>query len=101
MMPVEVQLLRLGALARTCADAPATDVMTPTQLIVLRVVCKQTLPAHSTLRDALAVAAQGGHIKNNGERAGSFSGEACTTSSCTNKDFSPRRRRSAPINHEP
>lgn len=53
MMPLALQLLRLRALARTCADAPATDVMTPTQLIVLRVVCKQKLPEQPTLRDWL------------------------------------------------
>jgi len=66
--PVAWRLLLLRHLARSDAAAPATSALTPTQLEVLRAVSKKPLPQRPTARDALlAVAALGGHIKNNGD----------------------------------
>lgn len=66
--PVAWRLLLLRHLARSDAAAPATSALTPTQLEVLRAVSKRPLPRSPTARDALlAVAALGGHIKNNGD----------------------------------
>jgi hypothetical protein len=66
--PVAWRLLLLRHLARSDAGAPADAALTPTQLQVLRAVSKKPLPRSPTARDALlAVAALGGHIKNNGD----------------------------------
>jgi len=66
--PVAWRLLLLRHLARSEPDAPASAALTPTQLEVLRAVSKKPLPRNPTARDALlAVAALGGHIKNNGD----------------------------------
>ena len=66
--PVAFRLLYLRSLARHAPDVPATRVMTPTQLRVLRATSKKNLPIRLTARNAfLAIAALGGHIKNNGE----------------------------------
>jgi hypothetical protein len=66
--PVAWRLLLLRHLARTAAKAPATTALTTKQLQVLMAVAKKPLPARPTVRDAmLAVAALGGHLKNNGD----------------------------------
>jgi len=66
--PVAFRLLYLRSLTRHAPDVSARSVVTPTQLRVLRATSKQNLPARLTARDALlAIAALGGHIKNNGE----------------------------------
>jgi hypothetical protein len=67
-MPIAWQMLLLRNVARTNPDAPASDVLGPTQLAVLRACSSTKLPPKPTSRDALlAVAALGGHIRNNGE----------------------------------
>jgi hypothetical protein len=66
--PVAWRLLLLRHLARSDADAPATDALTSKQLEVLRAVAKKPLPTRPNARDAmLAVAALGGHLKSNGD----------------------------------
>lgn len=66
--PVAWRLLLLRHLARNDAKAPATAALTAKQLQVLRAVAKKPLPQRPTVRDAmLAVAALGGHLKNNGD----------------------------------
>ena len=68
LAPIAWHLLRLRSLARTEPTAPASVALTPTQLDVLAAIAKRPLPRNPTVRDAmLAVAALGGHIKNNGE----------------------------------
>jgi hypothetical protein len=67
LAPVAWRLLLLRHLARSDDLAPATVALTPKQLDVLRAVAKRPLPTKPTARDAmLAVAALGGHRKNNG-----------------------------------
>jgi len=67
-LPIACELLWLRSRARTDPNAPATDVVTPTQLQVLRAMGSRKLPAHPSVRDALiAVAAIGGHQRSNGE----------------------------------
>jgi len=68
-IPIAVDLLTLRTDARQTPDASASTLLTPTQISVLRVLQRRySLPANPTLRDALlAVAALGGHLKNNGE----------------------------------
>jgi hypothetical protein len=66
--PVAWRLLLLRHMARSGPDAPAHAALTATQLEVLRAVSKKPLPRSPSARDALlAVAALGGHIKNNGD----------------------------------
>jgi len=66
--PVAWRLLLLRHLARNGAKAPATAALTTKQLQVLMAVAKKPLPARPTVRDAmLAIAALGGHLKNNGD----------------------------------
>jgi len=68
-VPIAWQLLLLRNLSRSEPDAPATTVLTPTQIEVLtHFVPKAKLPEHPTVREVLfAVARLGGHIKNNGD----------------------------------
>lgn len=67
-VPLAWNLLRLRFLSRTAPDAPATTVLTPTQLAVLRAHPHVKLTDEPTVRDALlAVAKLGGHIRNNGD----------------------------------
>lgn len=67
-LPVAWQLLRLRYLAGAAPNAPATVVLTPTQIQILRAVCESKLSQNPTVRDILfAIAARGGHIKNNGD----------------------------------
>lgn len=66
-MPIAWQLLVLRNLARATPNESATRILTPTQLDVLRAIAP-TLPKKPTLQEAmLAIAARGGHIKNNGQ----------------------------------
>jgi len=67
-LPVACEMLSLRSRARTEPEAPASDVLIPTQLEVLRAMGRSPLPERPTVRDALlAVAAMGGHVKANGE----------------------------------
>jgi hypothetical protein len=67
-VPIAWRLLLLRTLARDASDEPATNVLTDTQLAVLRATVKPPPPNNATVREAmLAVARLGGHIKNNGE----------------------------------
>jgi hypothetical protein len=68
LAPVAWRLLLLRHLARDAPARPAIDALTPTQVAVLKATSKTPLPDSPSVRDALlAVAALGGHIKNNGE----------------------------------
>jgi hypothetical protein len=68
LAPVAWRLLLLRHLARAQKRAPASDALTAKQIEVLRAVAKRPLPKKPSARDAmLAVAALGGHIKNNGD----------------------------------
>jgi hypothetical protein len=67
-LPIACELLWLRSRARDDPDAPATEVLTPQQLKVLRLMGTRPLPTKPTARDALwAVAGLGGHLKRNGE----------------------------------
>lgn len=66
--PIACRLLGLRSLAQHDPDSPATRVLDPVELDVLRTFGKKPLPAAPTTRDVLlAVAALGGHIKWSGE----------------------------------
>ena len=65
--PIACTLLQLRALGREQGERPATDVLSADQITILRAVSKRKLSQRPTAADALfAVAALGGHIKNNG-----------------------------------
>lgn len=67
-LPIACELLWLRSRARTEPDAPATEVLTPLQLKVLREISPTALPELPSVRQAmLAVAALGGHLRSNGE----------------------------------
>lgn len=67
-VPIAWRLLLLRYLAREAPDRPATDVLSERQLEILRARKKVLLDERPTAREAmLAVAAEGGHIKNNGD----------------------------------
>jgi hypothetical protein len=67
-LPIACELLWLRSRAREQPDAPATEVLTPQQLKVLRLLGSRPLPPKPTVRDALwAVAGLGGHQRRNGE----------------------------------
>lgn len=67
-IPIAWRLLLLRTLAREAPDAPASEALTSTQLEVLVATSRKPMPKNPTVRQALlAVAALGGHIKNNGE----------------------------------
>lgn len=66
-IPIAWSLLRLRACARTDEDPPATEVLPPSMVDALVAMRKGKLSAKPTAREAmLAIAAVGGHIKNNG-----------------------------------
>jgi len=66
--PVAWQLLRLRYLAGAAPMIPATAVLTRMQIQILRAISGLAFPKSPTVRDAmLAIAARGGHIKNNGD----------------------------------
>ena len=67
-IPIAWRLMRLRTLARDQDTAPATSALTVTQVEVLVATSRKKLPPQPTVREALmALAALGGHIKNNGE----------------------------------
>ena len=67
-LPIACEILWLRSRARAAPTRPATDVMTPLHLRVLRAMGSQKLPAKPTVQDALlAVAAMGGHHPSNGD----------------------------------
>lgn len=67
LVPIAWQMLLLRSLSRSDGSAPASNVLTETQLSVLAAFSPK-LPPRPTVRQAmLAIAALGGHIKNNGE----------------------------------
>lgn len=67
-LPIACELLALRSRARDTPDVPATDVLRPAQLEVLRALGPRKLSDRPTAREALlAVAALGGHLKHNGE----------------------------------
>lgn len=67
-IPIACELLWLRSRARTQPHAPATDVLTPRQIKILRQMGSRRLPSRPTAWDALwAVAGLGGHQKRNGE----------------------------------
>jgi hypothetical protein len=66
--PIAWQMLALRTEARREPDRLAAEVLTKTQLEVLRVFARKPLPDKPTVRDTLlAIAALGGHIRRNGE----------------------------------
>lgn len=68
LVPIAWRLLLLRSLARDHGDAPATEALTSVQVEVLIATSPTRLPQTPTVREVLlAVAALGGHIKNNGE----------------------------------
>jgi hypothetical protein len=68
LVPIAWRLLLLRSVSRDLGDAPASEALTESQIQVLVATSHQRLPQMPTVRQALlAVAALGGHIKNNGE----------------------------------
>lgn len=66
-LPIAVHLLLLRTCARDTPDVPATDVLTPLQLTVLRRIGHRRMPENPTAAQAMwALAGLGGHIANNG-----------------------------------
>lgn len=67
-IPIAWRLLLLRSVSRREPKASAETVLSPDQITVLRATSEKPLPKKLTARDALlAVAALGGHIKNNGD----------------------------------
>lgn len=69
LAPIACQLLDLRSLTRANPKRPAVEVMGTVRVHLLRTLQKSyKMPKEPTVRDALlAVAALGGHLKNNGE----------------------------------
>lgn len=67
-LPIACSMLWLRSRAQHAPNAPATEVLTTTQILVLRQFARRRIPVEPTARDVLlAVAGLGGHLKNNGE----------------------------------
>jgi hypothetical protein len=68
LAPIAWRLLLLRHLSRTASDAPATDVLTVEEVVILRAMSKRVrLGSSPTAQDALyAIAGLGGHLKQNG-----------------------------------
>jgi hypothetical protein len=67
-LPIACEMLWLRSRARSSPDALATETLTPLQIRILRKLGPRKIPPRPTAQDALlAVAALGGHLKNNGE----------------------------------
>jgi hypothetical protein len=67
-LPIACHLLWLRSRAQHAPDAPATEVLSLTQILVLRAVAKRPVPQTPSARDVLwAIAGLGGHLKANGE----------------------------------
>ena len=68
ILPIAWQMLALRSLARADENAPASRVLSASQLYVLKTNPWVKLPPRPSARQALrAIAILGGHIKNNGE----------------------------------
>jgi len=66
--PIAWRLLTLRNLGREAPDTPASSSLSLRQLQILRARAKVSLSRKPTIREAmLAIAAEGGHIKNNGD----------------------------------
>lgn len=66
-LPIAWRLLRLRTLSRQQPAIAASEVLSPTQIAVLTSQKRLKLPSNPTVPEALnAVAALGGHLKNNG-----------------------------------
>jgi hypothetical protein len=66
-LPIASEVLALRSYARTNNATPATEVLRPTQLEILRTHGHYPLGANPTAEEALlAVAAMGGHLRRNG-----------------------------------
>jgi Transposase DNA-binding/Transposase DDE domain len=66
-LPIAVELLWMRARVADDPEAPWEDVITPTQLEVLRTMAHRPLPKTPTAAEVLlAVAGLGGHLKQNG-----------------------------------
>lgn len=67
-LPLAWRLLQLRNVARSDAARPATEVLTNTEVEVLRHLRPKRLSEPPTIRESmLAIAEMGGHVKNNGE----------------------------------
>jgi hypothetical protein len=67
-LPIACAMLWLRSRARTDPTAPASDVLTPLQIRILRRFGTRKVSAHPTAQEALfAVAGLGGHWRGNGE----------------------------------
>jgi hypothetical protein len=71
-LPIAWLILHLRHLSRTTPDAPATDVLSEPMMRCLRLLLlkrtRRELPAQPTCKDVTwAIAALGGHLRNNGE----------------------------------
>lgn len=66
-LPIAVEILALRSAARRTPDKPATDVMSPLRIQLLRQLSARPLPENPTIAEALwALAGFGGHLKSNG-----------------------------------
>jgi hypothetical protein len=67
-LPIAWQMLRIRNTGREKPDTPASEVLPPEQLEVLRLSARKPLPPNPTARDVmLAIAKLGGHLKRNGD----------------------------------
>ncbi len=67
-LPIAWQLLLIRNAGREDPDAPASEVLPPAQLEVLKRAARKPLPPNPSARDAmLAIAGLGGHLKRNGD----------------------------------
>jgi hypothetical protein len=67
-LPIACELIALRSRCRDCPDAPASEILRPAQIEVLRTMGRRRLCGPATVRAALlAVAGLGGHMKGNGE----------------------------------
>jgi hypothetical protein len=66
-LPIASEILAVRSRARSAPDAPASEVLSPVRLKLLRRLSSYKLSTNPTAQDALlAVAALGGHLKRNG-----------------------------------
>ncbi len=78
-IPIAWRMLLLRAEARQRPLTPATVVLTPTQISVLRAVSKTPIPENPTVAEAIsAVARLGGHLKQNGPPGWKILGKGLT-----------------------
>jgi hypothetical protein len=66
-LPIAWQMLLLRSLSRLSPEAPAEQVLNPTQIALLRHTQPKKMKEGTTVRDALyAIAGLGGHLTQNG-----------------------------------